>query len=98
MTKINQILTYPFILIIKFYQSYISPLIGPNCRYTPTCSQYSIISLKKHGFVDAIFERKELNEKIGVFLDILLKKNEIETSDAQPQQDREFIKKTAASS
>ena len=55
-------------------------------------------SLKKHGFVDAIFERKELNEKIGVFLDILLKKNEIETSDAQPQQDREFIKKTAASS
>ena len=49
MTKINQILTYPFILIIKFYQSYISPLIGPNCRYTPTCSQYSIISLKKHG-------------------------------------------------
>ena len=49
MIKINQILTYPFILIVKFYQSYISPLIGPNCRYTPTCSQYSIISLKKHG-------------------------------------------------
>ncbi len=49
MIKINQILTYPFILIVKFYQSYISPLIGTNCRYTPTCSQYSIISLKKHG-------------------------------------------------
>ena len=48
-TKINQILAYPFILIIKFYQSFISPLIGANCRYTPTCSQYSIISLKKHG-------------------------------------------------
>ncbi len=49
MIKINQILTYPFILIVKFYQSYISPLIGTNCRYTPTCSQYSIISLKKPG-------------------------------------------------
>ena len=55
MTKINQILTYPFILIIKFYQSYISPLIGPNCRYTPTCSQYSIISLKKHGIFSGLY-------------------------------------------
>ena len=55
MIKINQILTYPFILIIKFYQSYISPLIGQNCRYTPTCSQYSIISFKKHGIFFGLY-------------------------------------------
>ena len=57
-------------------------------------------SLKNHGFLDAIFERKDLNEKIGTLLSILLKKNELETtSDAEPeQQDREFIKRTSAAS
>ena len=57
-------------------------------------------SLKKHGFLDAIFERKDLNEKMGTLLSILLKKNELETtSDAVPeQQAREFIKRTSAAS
>ena len=55
--------------------------------------------LLKHGQCDAIFERKDSNEKIGNLLSILLKKNELETiSDAEPEQDREFIKRTAASS
>ena len=58
------------------------------------------VALKKHGFLDAIIERDVLNEKIGNLLSILLKKNELETtSDVEPeQQDREFIKRTAASS
>ncbi len=30
-----------FILPIKFYQYFISPLLGPNCRFYPTCSEYS---------------------------------------------------------
>ena len=55
MIMINKILIYPFIIIIKFYQSFISPLIGSNCRYTPTCSTYSIDSLKKHGLIKGIF-------------------------------------------
>jgi len=56
-------------------------------------------SLLKHGFCDAIIERDVLNEKIGILCSILLKKNELETiSDAEPEQDREFIKRTAASS
>ncbi|MBC8303862.1 MAG: membrane protein insertion efficiency factor YidD [Pelagibacterales bacterium] len=55
MIKINQILTYPFILIIKFYQSYISSLIGPNCRFSPTCSEYSINSFKKHGLIKGFY-------------------------------------------
>ncbi|MBS1592575.1 MAG: membrane protein insertion efficiency factor YidD [Bacteroidetes bacterium] len=44
-----QILSYPFILVIKFYQYVISPALGPKCRYTPTCSQYAVEALKKYG-------------------------------------------------
>ncbi len=54
-TMINKILVYPFILIIKLYQSFISPLIGANCRYTPTCSEYSINAFKKHGLLKGFF-------------------------------------------
>lgn len=39
----------PFILLIKFYQVAISPLLGPKCRFTPTCSHYGIEALKKYG-------------------------------------------------
>jgi len=40
-----------FIFLIRFYQNAISPLLGANCRYTPTCSQYAIEALKKHGLL-----------------------------------------------
>lgn len=36
--------------LIKFYQNAISPMIGPACRYTPTCSQYTLLAIQKHGF------------------------------------------------
>jgi len=49
MKLLLQILSYPFIWLIKFYQYVISPAIGPKCRYTPTCSQYAIEALKKYG-------------------------------------------------
>ena len=38
-----------FLSIICIYQNLISPLIPARCRYTPTCSQYSKESIKKHG-------------------------------------------------
>jgi putative membrane protein insertion efficiency factor len=38
-----------FLGIIKFYQLFISPLLGPSCRYTPTCSHYGIQAIKKYG-------------------------------------------------
>jgi len=37
------------IQLIRFYQRYISPLLGPSCRYYPTCSQYTIESIQIHG-------------------------------------------------
>jgi len=39
----------PFIWLVKFYQRYISPIRPPSCRYMPTCSQYTIEALEKHG-------------------------------------------------
>ncbi len=37
------------IFLIKFYQLAISPIFPNSCRYTPTCSQYAIEALEKHG-------------------------------------------------
>ena len=41
----------PFVWLVKAYQRYISPLTPPSCRYTPTCSQYTIEALQKHGLL-----------------------------------------------
>ncbi|MGY4676397.1 membrane protein insertion efficiency factor YidD [Pasteurella sp. P03HT] len=37
--------------LIRIYQLVISPLIGPRCRFTPTCSCYGIEALKTHGAI-----------------------------------------------
>jgi hypothetical protein len=37
------------ILFIKFYQYAISPMLASHCRFTPTCSQYAVEALQKHG-------------------------------------------------
>ena len=42
---------YLFITIIKFYKLIISPYLGNNCRYLPTCSEYFIDSLKEYGAI-----------------------------------------------
>ncbi|GIK22558.1 MAG: putative membrane protein insertion efficiency factor [Ignavibacteriota bacterium] len=47
--EIFQILAVPFILLIKIYQLFISPLFPSSCRYTPTCSHYTAEALKKYG-------------------------------------------------
>ena len=39
------------IYIIKFYQYFISPILGNRCRYLPTCSEYYIESLKTYGLI-----------------------------------------------
>ena len=49
------IFTQLLIKFIKTYKYIISPLIGPSCRYLPTCSEYCIDALKTHGFVKGLF-------------------------------------------
>ena len=39
------------IKLVKIYQKYISPMLGQNCRFHPTCSQYAIEALDVHGTV-----------------------------------------------
>jgi putative membrane protein insertion efficiency factor len=51
----RQVLAFPFILLIRLYQLIISPWIGPKCRFTPTCSQYGIEALRKHGPIKGLW-------------------------------------------
>lgn len=39
------------IMLIRGYQLVISPLLGPHCRFRPTCSQYGIEALRRFGMV-----------------------------------------------
>ncbi|HAR39639.1 MAG TPA: membrane protein insertion efficiency factor YidD [Porphyromonadaceae bacterium] len=46
---IKHLMTWILLLPVYFYRGVISPLTPPSCRYTPTCSQYTIEALKRHG-------------------------------------------------
>ncbi len=35
--------------LIRFYQAWISPLLGPRCRFYPTCSRYALTAVERHG-------------------------------------------------
>jgi len=49
MKFIKLVLSWLFLGIIRLYQILLSPLLGASCRFTPTCSQYGIEAIKKHG-------------------------------------------------
>ncbi|WP_291047157.1 MULTISPECIES: membrane protein insertion efficiency factor YidD [unclassified Empedobacter] len=51
----NKILVTPFILLVRFYQLAISPWLGSNCRFQPTCSSYMIEALKEHGLLKGLW-------------------------------------------
>lgn len=46
---LKRAVTELILLPIYFYRYCISPLTPPSCRFTPTCSQYAVIAIKKHG-------------------------------------------------
>jgi putative membrane protein insertion efficiency factor len=45
----SKFLSYLLLFIVYFYRACISPLFAPSCRFIPTCSQYAIEAIKKHG-------------------------------------------------
>ena len=49
-----KIISKTLIYIIKVYKLFISPYMGNNCRYLPTCSDYFIESLNKHGLLKGV--------------------------------------------
>lgn len=46
---INRFFELAFLGIIRVYQLLISPMLGANCRYYPTCSQYGVQAIRKYG-------------------------------------------------
>ena len=48
---IKKIVLYPILLLIKIYQTILSPILPSNCRYSPTCSEYTKQSLIKFGLI-----------------------------------------------
>ena len=52
---LNKIIIFPFVLFIRLYQLIISPMLGSNCRFIPTCSEYAMESLREYGLIKGIF-------------------------------------------
>ena len=50
-TIISSILIFIILTLIKFYNFFISPLLGVRCRFLPTCSEYCSTSIKEHGLI-----------------------------------------------
>ena len=37
------------VALIRVYQTLVSPMTGPSCRYYPSCSQYALVAVQRHG-------------------------------------------------
>ena len=46
---LNRLVSAVLIALISFYRRWISPLIGPRCRFIPTCSAYGLEAIERHG-------------------------------------------------
>lgn len=56
MLKICQrLIGWPLIGLIRIYQYALSPLLGHRCRFFPSCSEYAIESIKRHGVAKGIW-------------------------------------------
>ena len=56
------------VFLIKFYQVTLSPLLGSNCRFQPTCSQYMIEAINLHGVLKGLslgFKRISKGHPLG---------------------------------
>lgn len=52
---LNKVATFPLLILIRGYQLIISPLLGSNCRFIPTCSEYAIESLRSYGLIKGCY-------------------------------------------
>jgi putative membrane protein insertion efficiency factor len=47
--RVRSVAVAALVAPIRFYRRFLSPLLPPSCRFTPTCSQYAIEALEVHG-------------------------------------------------
>ncbi|MXZ45065.1 MAG: membrane protein insertion efficiency factor YidD [Gammaproteobacteria bacterium] len=47
--RVKRIPVWCITKLIRCYQRFISPLLGPRCRFYPTCSQYTLTAIQSHG-------------------------------------------------
>jgi uncharacterized protein len=56
MKAFKKIIAFPFLILIRFYQYTLSPYLGGSkCRFTPTCSQYTLEAIQKYGPIKGIY-------------------------------------------
>lgn len=53
--QLQRLLRLVFILPMRFYQLFISPLLGAHCRFAPTCSSYAIEAIQLHGIIRGLW-------------------------------------------
>jgi len=46
---LGRLLAWPLLLLVQIYRYTLSLLLGVNCRYQPTCSEYAVEALRQHG-------------------------------------------------
>lgn len=49
--SLRRLVRHIFLLPVYFYRACISPMLPPACRYVPTCSQYAVEAVMKHGIL-----------------------------------------------
>lgn len=48
-------LTWALILLVRFYQKFLSPGLPPSCRFAPSCSQYTLEALQQYGALRGVW-------------------------------------------
>ena len=49
--RVSRLVAAPFVFAIRLYQRFISPLTPPSCRYYPSCSEYAVVAIQRHGLL-----------------------------------------------
>ncbi len=48
---VKRILSMPILIMIRLYQYLVSPVLGPHCRFSPSCSEYAYQALTRYGLI-----------------------------------------------